>query len=46
MANGEPLWLKGDTVGALTALTGQRLRYDAGAWQGWWKKAEKTWPEP
>ena len=30
-----PLWLKGDAVGALFALTGQRLGYDAGAWRAW-----------
>lgn len=30
-----PLWLKGDAVGALFSLTGQRLGYDATAWRGW-----------
>lgn len=30
-----PLWLKGDAVGALHTLTGQRLGYDATAWRGW-----------
>ena len=28
-----PRWLRGDAVGALTALTGQRLGYDAAAWR-------------
>ena len=30
-----PLWLKGDYVGALTALTGRRYGYDFDAWQRW-----------
>ncbi len=30
-----PLWLKGDAVGTLFSLTGQRLGYDATAWRGW-----------
>ena len=30
---GDPDWLAGDLVGALTALTGQRLGYDAAAWR-------------
>lgn len=30
-----PLWLKGDAVGALFSLTGQRLGYDAKAWRSW-----------
>ncbi|HEV8642777.1 MAG TPA: hypothetical protein VGV13_16940 [Methylomirabilota bacterium] len=32
----QPLWLVGDFVGALTALTGQRFGYDVAAWQRWW----------
>ena len=32
----DPLWLRGDVVGALTALTGRRFGYDVGAWQAWW----------
>jgi Sulfatase-modifying factor enzyme 1 len=35
-AEHEPLWLRGDVVGALTALTGQRFGYDDIAWQRWW----------
>lgn len=32
---GDPLWLAGDMVGALTALTGCRFGYDAVAWRAW-----------
>ncbi len=31
-----PDWIKGDIVGALTAVTGQRFGYDIAAWQAWW----------
>jgi formylglycine-generating enzyme required for sulfatase activity len=34
---GDPLWLTGDMVGALTALTGCRFGYDAAAWRTWQK---------
>ena len=30
-----PLWLMGDAVGALTALSNQRFGYDAAAWRDW-----------
>ena len=33
---GDPTWLDGDRVGALTALTGQRFGYDFAAWRAWW----------
>ncbi len=33
---GDPDWLAGDIVGALTALTGQRFGHDYGAWRSWW----------
>jgi hypothetical protein len=33
----EPLWLRGDAVGALSAVTGQRFGYDIAAWQAWWR---------
>ena len=39
-APGDPLWLKGDAVGALTALTGQRLAYDFDAWYAWWTRTQ------
>ena len=32
----DPQWLDGDRIGALTALTGQRLGYDFAAWRDWW----------
>ena len=32
----DPLWLTGDFVGALSAVTGQHLGYDATAWRRWW----------
>jgi len=41
---GDPDWLAGDIVGALTALTGQRFGHDYGAWRSWWvqQQAEKA----
>jgi hypothetical protein len=33
---GDPDWLAGDIVGALTALTGQRFGHDYRAWRSWW----------
>lgn len=41
----DPLWLKGDAIGALTILTGQRFGFDLKAWQSWWTNAERAWPE-
>jgi hypothetical protein len=41
----DPLWLTGDVVGALTALTGERFAYDRAAWRDWWEKARIGWPE-
>ena len=35
-APGDPDWLKGDIVGALTVLTGRRFAYDIAAWKRWW----------
>lgn len=34
---GDPAWLTGDLIGALTALSGCRYGYDTGAWRAWWK---------
>jgi hypothetical protein len=31
----DPLWLRGDFVGALVALTGEQWGYDGVAWQNW-----------
>ncbi|HWP23028.1 MAG TPA: formylglycine-generating enzyme family protein, partial [Candidatus Binatia bacterium] len=36
-----PLWLKGDFVGALTALTGHRFGYDLDRWRLWWNERTK-----
>ncbi len=33
---GDPDWLAGDIVGALTALTEQRFGHDYEAWRAWW----------
>lgn len=33
---GDPPWLTGDLVGALTALTGCRFGYDVVKWRAWW----------
>lgn len=33
---GDPDWLAGDMIGALTVLTGQRHGYDIAAWKRWW----------
>ncbi|MEM8808847.1 MAG: hypothetical protein AAGF01_22745 [Cyanobacteria bacterium P01_G01_bin.38] len=32
----DPTWLKGDFVGALSALTGKQFGYDEVTWQTWW----------
>lgn len=34
---GDPNWLIGDMVGALTDLTGKRFGYDLSAWRRWWR---------
>ena len=39
---GDPDWLEGDIVGALTVLTGQRLGYNRIAWRQWWRAQQKT----
>lgn len=38
----DPDWLRGDVVGALTALTGERFAYDVKAWRRWWVETGKT----
>ena len=38
---GDPDWLKGDIVGALTVLTGERSAYDATAWKRWWAARQR-----
>jgi hypothetical protein len=39
-APGDPDWLKGDIIGALSDLTGRRFGYDIAAWRRWWRKRE------
>lgn len=34
----DPKWVRGDAVGALVDLTGERLGYDATVWQRWWEQ--------
>jgi hypothetical protein len=40
----DPAWLRGDIIGALSAVTGKRFGYDIGVWRQWWSEAEKEWP--
>ncbi len=40
---GDPVFVDGDRVGALTALTGQRFGYDFKAWQTWWLANREGW---
>lgn len=39
----DPLWLKGDAIGALSILTGQRFGFDMKAWQSWWQDTKPNW---
>ena len=41
----EPAWLRGDALGALNAVTGERFGVDVAAWQTWWREVGETWPE-
>ena len=41
----DPAWLRGDIIGALGAVTGQRFAYDIEAWRHWWAGAESAWPQ-
>jgi hypothetical protein len=34
----DPLWLKGDVIGALSAASGKGFGYDFDAWRQWWAK--------
>ncbi len=38
----DPLWLVGDVVGALSALSGERLGYDREAWRAWWRRRHRA----
>lgn len=42
-ATGDPLWLRAQIVGALTALTGGRFAYDIEKWRKWWRAARPEW---
>ncbi|MDH3475751.1 MAG: hypothetical protein OEM59_18900 [Rhodospirillales bacterium] len=42
---GDPEWLTGDAVGALTTLTGRRFGFDQSAWRAWWAAEQENWPE-
>jgi formylglycine-generating enzyme required for sulfatase activity len=33
-----PTWFKGDLVGALAAVTGERFGYDVNKWRSWWSE--------
>ncbi len=39
----DPLWLRAQVIGALTALTGKRFAYDVGQWRKWWTSAKPSW---
>jgi len=39
---GDPPWLLGDIVGALSALADQRFGYDRDAWRRWWRARAST----
>jgi hypothetical protein len=36
---GDPRWLTGDMIGALSDLTGRRFGYDLDAWRSWWQES-------
>ena len=40
----EPLWLRGDAIGALGAVTGQRFGYKVAEWLDWWRGARDHFP--
>ncbi|MHA1153383.1 MAG: hypothetical protein ACTSQ7_12105 [Alphaproteobacteria bacterium] len=41
----DPVWLRGDIIGALGAVTGKRFGYDTGAWRQWWAEAKGEGPQ-
>ena len=41
----DPAWLRGDIIGALSAVTGKGFGYDIEAWRQWWAEVEKEWPQ-
>jgi len=40
---GDPPWLRSQTIGALTALTGKRYAYDIDRWREWWASVRTRW---
>ena len=42
-SEGDPLWLRSQIIGALTALTGKRYAYDIGRWREWWASVRIGW---
>ena len=38
----DPPWLRGDVIGTLTAVTGQRFAYDVDSWKTWWGQQSKN----
>ena len=42
---GDPDWLKGDVVAALTAITNNHFGHDLDAWKAWWQGARPSWPQ-
>ncbi len=40
----DPMWLRGDILGALGAVSGQRFGYDIKAWRQWWAETKGYWP--
>ncbi|MFQ5912441.1 MAG: hypothetical protein ACE5JS_04595 [Nitrospinota bacterium] len=40
--DGDPPWLAGDIVNALTVLTGKRFGHDKTAWLAWWEKKKRA----
>ncbi len=45
LSRDDPLWLRGDAIGALCAVTGRCFGYDVAAWQDWWQAARPTLQE-
>ena len=37
----DPVWVRADVIGALTAVTGQRFAYDVDQWNQWWQSQRR-----
>ncbi|NKB55581.1 MAG: hypothetical protein GKS00_04515 [Alphaproteobacteria bacterium] len=44
-AEGDPLWLRAQVIGVLTALTGKRFAYNTDQWRAWWVESRPRWPK-